>query len=335
MRLAVVVLLGLLLAPVAAEERDVVREVAERSFPSVVKLHGASGFARLPSYGTAVLVHPDGIALTARSVMLETESLRAVLHDGTRRKARIVARDDEREMVAIRIEGPGPFPHLKPIEPGEARVGQWVLSIGNAFRLADGDERPSVNLGLLAAVTRLDLRLGLSDRTVYRGRVYLTDANVNPGSAGGAMVGLDGRLLGVLGRVLESRATRTLVSHAIPIEDLAPLIDRAVKGEPHEARREERPPGRHGIRPFRFGLHRSPPAYVDRVDGGSPAAKAGLRKNDLILRVGEVTVPTIRAFLREMKRFHAGDEVVLTVKRGTTVLKLKLVLDAPRKGGER
>jgi serine protease Do len=331
-----VLVLVALVSPAIAEKANAVTATANKVFPAIVKLHGASGFARLPSYGSAVIVRPDGIALTIRSVMLQTENLRAVLHDGTVRPAKIVARDDERGVVALKIEGPGPFPHLEPARKESIHSGQWVLSVGNAFRLAEGEEQPSVNLGVLSATTRLDLRLGRSDTAHYRGRVYLTDANVNPGSAGGALVDLDGRLLGVLGKVVASRSTRTLISHAMPIDDLMPLVERAARGEaaaPPEA--EDTTPGRHGIRLFRFGLHRSPPAYVDRVDRGSPAEKAGLRKNDLVLRVGETTVSSARAFQREMKRYHAGDRVVLTVKRGKTVTKVTLVLDAAEKGGGR
>ncbi len=187
--------------------------------------------------------------------------------------------------------------------------------------------RKQWNLGLLAAKTRLDLRMGRTDFP-FRGRIYLTDANVNPGSYGGALVDLDGRLVGVLGRLVESRDTNTIVNFAVPIEDLQPLIDKAkLGGGDVERKIVQKIPRRHGTRLAKFALRGSPPAYVASVSRGSPAWRAGIRRDGLIIRIGGRKVEDIKAFRRAMKDFGAGETVEFAVKRGDSVLKLRVMLE--------
>jgi S1-C subfamily serine protease len=95
---------------------------------------------------------------------------------------------------------------------------------------------------------------------------------------------------------------------------------------------EEEPsePPDHGIVLFERGLRRSPPAYVERVRGGSPAAAVGLRPDDLIVRVGETPVRTCAQFHAAMARLAPGDRVSLVFKRGSRVLQETITLGEAR-----
>jgi serine protease Do len=134
-------------------------------------------------------------------------------------------------------------------------------------------------------------------------------------------------LIGINGRIVESKDTNTQISYAVPIEDLLPLIDGSLLLQEEEEQTVV--PGRHGILLFDPGGRRSPPAYIDRIERDSPAARAGLRKGDLIIRCGQSTVRTCQEFREMMWELAPGEEVTLVAKRGEKVLSVTLRLDDP------
>ena len=306
-----------------------VQRVTRETVPRVVKIFGASGFAKLPGYSSGVLISPDGRILTQKSVLLGARKLQVVLWDGRVFPGKVLRSDPERQVSLIKIDVPGgeELPHFDMADPGPLRIGQWVLSVGNAYKLAHGDEWPSANLGIVSAITRLDLRLGLGDFE-YDGDVIITDASNNPGSFGGALVDLRGRLVGINGRIVESKATNTQISYAIPIGDLVPLVDGTIILE-KKAREAARVPGRHGIRLFDPRWRKSTEAYIERVAIGSPAGRAKLRKNDLVIQIDQTRVRSCDEFHEIMGRYGPGDSVVITVERSGEVVQATLVLAAP------
>ena len=186
--------------------------------------------------------------------------------------------------------------------------------------------------GLVVGRARTGLRYRLSD-VDYEGDLILTDAPNNPGHFGGGLFTLDGDWIGLNARIVESTETNTVISSAIPTRDLVSYLEHRVLGvRDTVAEVEAEPvPVFHGIVLFDVGGRSSPPAYIDRVLPGSPAAKIGLRPDDLIVRLDRQTVQSCEEFRQVMEQYRPGQSLEITYKRGTDVSRATMVLEEGRR----
>ena len=289
----------------------------------VVKLYGAA-LGREKAYGSGVLISADGRIVTTLSIMLEGRSLRAVLSDGRALPAQVLARDECRQLALLKIEVDD-VPFFELTDSQSLTPGDWLIAAANPFKVADGPEPVSVSLGMFSARIKLDARHRRQDFS-YDGPVLLTDIIVTtPGSAGGALLDADGRLVGVIGRAVTSKRTNTWINYALPIEEVARFID----GDPsHDhggvvAVEAQITPPDLGIRLFNIG-GRTRPAYVERIRPGSPARKAGLLPNDLIVSVQGEPVTTCADFRRIVATLISRQPLSLVVKRGDELVIIDL-----------
>ena len=312
----------------AAEERVPANAGAESPFAEAVdhaqkrtvKIYGAS-IGRSPGYGTGIIVSPDGDILTATGVYLAGDRLRVTLPSGDTHAAVVTRRSHELQTALLKIDAKTPdfFELAKsPI----AQQGDWILAVSNAFKVADGPEPLSVNIGVLGLRMKLDARRGFQDFP-YEADVYLYDAiTSNPGAAGGAVIAADGKIVGMIGTVIEARSTNTRLNYAVP----ADLLNAFVRGDATQPMTAARPMAKPdlGIRLFSLGGRRSP-AYIDRVQAGGPAASAGLKSDDLIVTVAGQTIRDVGEYERVLETLDVGKEVVIEVKRKNELLSVRVV----------
>lgn len=342
-RLLAVALLGLSAALVMAQQPFT--PVAEQVNRKMVKLFGAGGFKGLPSYGTGVLVSPDGHILTVNNHILTTTDLRVHLYDGRFYHAKVLAKEPELDAALVKIEGNvSGLPYFDMAAAAARPAGQagdWVLAFSNQFQIATRDEPMSVQRGVIAAYTELRGRRGVFEAP-YNGEVYFVDAIAcNPGSAGGILTSRKGELLGILGRELKNTLTDTWINYAVPIQakaeiqrddktvtvTMAAFVREAIAGtyKQGERRKKEDRGGFTGIVLVANAVSATPP-YVEEVLPGSPAAQAGLRPDDLIVYLDGELVPSIRAFRDIMRQVGPGTEIKLEVQRGARLHSIKLKL---------
>lgn len=305
-------------SPAAAE--GPFAEAIEYAQARTVKVFGAE-IGRNEGYATGIVVSPEGHILVASGIYLAGERLRVVLPDGSMHRATLLRRSVPIQTAVLKIEAETPeffeLPQKLPV-----RKGDWVLAVSNAFKVADGPEKLSVNVGVVSLLTPLDVKRGTQD-VPYDAEALLIDAiTSNPGAPGGAVITADGRLAGMIGKVIESQDTGTRLNYAVPSH----LLARFLAGRPLDAGSEELAsgkPGELGIRLFTLG-GRNSPAYIDRVVRGSPAAEAGLRPDDLILAVGGERVRNIGDYRRLADSLVAGREVELLIKRKQKVIRVSV-----------
>jgi serine protease Do len=285
-----------------------------------VKIFGAA-IGRSPGYGTGLVVSPEGDILTAQGVYLAGDSLRVTLPDGTTHFATVKRRSDSLQAAVIKIEAETPD-YFDLAGQATAEQGDWILAVSNAFKVADGTEPLSVNIGVLSLRMKLDARRGFQDFP-YDGEVFLYDAiTANPGAAGGAVITADGKLVGMIGRVIESKSTGTRLNYAVPSDLLAAFV----RGEETRPMVASSQPGQKadlGIRLFALG-GRKAPAYIDRVIPGGPAAAAGLKTDDLVVSIAGQVVRDAGDFKRLIDSLPVGTEVAIEVKRKNDLLRVRL-----------
>jgi serine protease Do len=157
----------------------------------------------------------------------------------------------------------------------------------------------------------------------YQGDVYLIDAVTNnSGAAGGAVTDRRGRLIGLLGKELRNTLSNTWVNYAVPVQVLASFVDKAKRGEYKPVVRTQAAAGGggyHGVILVPSVVDHTPP-YVEDVIPGSPAAKAGLRADDLILNVEGQQILSVKAFRDFMGRIRPGQVIRIELRRSDRLL---------------
>jgi S1-C subfamily serine protease len=344
-------LLGATLLPA----QQPVTATAEKVNKKLVKLFGAGGFKSLPSYGTGIMVSHDGYILTVNNhILLTTADLRVHLHDGRLYHAKVVVKEPELDVALLKIDAELknlPYYNLEDAAKQPlAEPGDWVLAFGNQFQIATRGEPMSVQRGVVAAYAELRARRGVFDPP-FRGEVYFIDAICNnPGAAGGAITNRKGDLLGIIGRELKSTLSDTWINYAVPVQakaslifdekegpkdiDLAYFVGQSIKGlykAPIAIVKEKEADGYHGIVLVPDAVPVTPP-YVEEIMPGSPAAKAGLRPDDLIVYINGELVPSIKMFRGIVKYVRPGDTLQLEVQRGNKLASLRLTMaEQPKK----
>jgi serine protease Do len=294
--------------------------VAEKVNPKVVKLFGSGGFTGLVSYGTGVLVSPDGYILTVAGHMLDTQDLRVHLSDGRRFHAKVAVIEPELDAALVKIEKAEGLPFFDVAEAAKAplaRAGDWILALSNEFNVATRDEPMSVQHGVVAAYSKLQGHKGVFDAP-YSGDVYVIDAITNnPGAGGGVIVNRKGELIGIIGKELRNNLTNTWINYAVPIQVLAKFVTEGKAGKYKpivKAKSSGGPGGYPGLVLVPNVVERTPP-YIEEIIPGSPAAKAGLRPDDLIVYVDGEQVLTVTAFKEILAKTRPGTVVKLEIRR--------------------
>jgi serine protease Do len=347
----------LLLTPATARANESFADVAKEVNKKMVKVFGVGGIRGLPAYGTGIVVSPDGYILTVNSHILDTENLRVHMYDGTRYFAKLIATEAELDISLLKVDTTDKLelPYFDVFSAAgrpSAKSGTGILGFSNQFEIGTGDEPMSVQQGRVKSYTKLHGRIGIFEAP-FTGNVYIVDAITNnPGAAGGALTDRDGQLLGIIGKELRNELTETWVNYAIPInasvemvgedgkKQVVKIIDLVEKKEMYRPidpnkRKQQGGGGYHGIVLVPDVVERTPP-YVDDILPGSPAEKAGLQPDDLIVYVDGLPVPSIQMFNETIDRYRPNTELKLEVRRKDKLSTISLTLGtSPKKAGDK
>jgi len=312
-------------AVVRAEGGDAAPQaVAAAGARSVVKIYGAGGVRGLEAYQSGVIVSPEGRIITVMSTVLDSDGIDCVLDDGRRFAARLVGVDPRRELAILAIDAvdlPAAVPATE-----RAAAGTRVLAVSNLFGVAVGDERASVQRGVIAAVVPLEARRGAAEAP-YRGDAYMLDFTTNnPGAPGGAIVDGQGRLLGMIGKELRATASGIWLNYALPIDEVACGVEAIESGTVSPA--AVTMTAAFDLRGLGVVLvpdllERTPP-FVESVVRGSPAERAGVQVDDLVVAVGTRAVGSRAAVEVAVGATPEGDPVRLSLIRDGAVVECDL-----------
>lgn len=328
-RLAAAALLALLVTSAVAAPPPPLSGLAREAQRRVVKIYGAGGLSGLEAYQSGFLVSPEGHIATAWSSVLDVQPI-VVLDDGRRFESEIVGFEPSLGLAVLKIDA-SELPYFRVDEAADVQWGDPVLAVSNLFGIAAGNEPASVMQGNVASLSDLDARRGTFE-TPYRGPVLVLDliAN-NPGAAGGAVVGADGRLIGMLGKELRDAETGVWLNYALPVDVLRKPIGDIIAGRQttREQASDPKLPRTQSHNLDTLGLVMVPdvleltPAYIDDVVEGTPAERAGARPDDLILLINGIRVEHQRHLRNVLRRIDRRDKVTATVQRGTEILPLE------------
>jgi S1-C subfamily serine protease len=279
---------------------------------------GKSRGRLMRSGGSGVVVSTEGWVLTCDHVVDETDEVLVGLADGRTLEGRVVGRDPTGDVALIRVAAAKGLVAAQLGSSERLRRGDVVLALGNPFGLAADDHLPAATLGIVSGLHRAK-----GGRKVYGDAIQI-DAPVNPGNSGGPLFDLSGRLVGINGRISIRGLTRhnVGVGFAIPIHQIAPILDDLKAGRTLTR-------GWLGLT-FRTTSDGRAGAVVDRVNPSGPAAKAGLRTGDRVLRVGGHAIDHPVRLKNAVSLLPAGARVILSVEREGKARQVEVTLGRRR-----
>jgi serine protease Do len=268
--------------------------------------------------GSGVIIREDGYIVTNNHVIANAEQISVTLNDKREYEAKLVGYDPATDLALLKIEEKD-LPFLVFGDSDMLKVGEWVLAVGNPFNLTS-----TVTAGIVSAKAR---NIGVNSGTNAIESFIQTDAAVNRGNSGGALVNLQGELIGINTAIASSTGYYTGYSFAIPsrivrkvVEDLVLYgqVQRAYLGisaieVSAEFARDNNIKDVKGL-------------YVALVEKGSSADKAGIEVGDILLEVDKEEVNSSARLLEILNNHRPGDELQVLIKRQNKNRSLKVIL---------
>jgi len=276
------------------------------------------GSREVPGYGSGVIISSDGYIITNNHVVEDAGNIEVTLNDNRKFKADVVGRDPNTDLALLKIKAEN-LSFLKYGDSEDLKVGAWVLAVGNPFLLGT-----TVTAGIVSAKGR---DLNLLD-TEYRIESYLqTDAALNPGNSGGALVDNKGLLVGITSAIYTPNGAYAGYSFAIPVSIVGKVVaDLREFGEVQRALIgvnirdvSEDDAKKQNLADIRGAV------ITDVRDGGS-AADANLKVDDIIVKVNGVSVNSGSELQAQVSKHRPGDKVNLTYYRNGKLSTVPVIL---------
>ena len=287
-----------------------------KDYPQKQQPAPPSGPQKRPfSLGSGFVIDPAGFIITNNHVIGKATEIKVRLQDGTELEAKIVGRDAKIDIVLLKVDAGKPLPSVKFADSDKARIGDWVMAIGNPFGLGG-----SVSVGIVSARGR-DIKSGPYDDYIQ------TDAAINKGNSGGPLFNMEGEVVGINTAIYSPTGGSVGIGFSIPSNLAFPIIEQLRQFG--ETRR-----GWLGVRiqnvdpelAESLGLEKITGALIASVNPGEPAAMAGLEAGDVILKYDGVDIKDPRALMRVVAETPVDKSIKITVwrNRGEKVFEVRV-----------
>ncbi len=282
--------------------------------------------------GSGFIVSEDGLILTNKHVVFDTKAEYTVLtNDGKKYDAKVLARDPFQDLAVIKINAT----NLKPAKLGDSdsiKLGQTAIAIGNSL----GEFKNTVSVGVISGLSRNITASGGGFGTETIQGVIQTDAAINPGNSGGPLLNLRGEVVGINTAIAAGAEN---IGFAIPINqakrDIASVKKTGSIKTPYigvryvlvneEVAEKQKLPVNYGA--LIRGTEEGPAVIPD-----SPAEKADLRAEDIILELNGEKISSEKPMVMILQKYSVGDLVTIKIRRGKETLNLKVTLEERPEG---
>ena len=311
----------------ASDSENVGSAVFKKVVPSVVGIT-TKGYQRtifgtqaITGTGSGVIISKDGYILTNSHVIRIGENIakdvEVFLNDGQKVKGKVVWSDKAVDIAIVKIEGAN---NLVPAELGDSdalEVGQTAIAIGNPIDLAF---QRSLSKGVISGLNRF---IGQVDGGGYMVGLIQTDASINGGNSGGPLVDQNGKIIGINTVKLQSAEG---MGFAIPINSIKPIIESVLKTGEYQpvALGATIMPVQSVQRMVNKSLGTNYGQFIAKVESGSPAEKAGIKKGDILMEIDGTKVVTNEVLRALLYKYNPGDVAKATILRNGKEVKIEI-----------
>ena len=272
---------------------------------------GPQGKRQQPQYamasGSGVIISPDGYIVTNNHVVDDAVNVDVILDDNKEFTAKVIGKDANTDIALVKIDAEN-LPYLTWGDSDALKLGQWVLAVGNPFNLTS-----TVTAGIVSAKSR---SIGIMSGPMPLESFIQTDAAVNPGNSGGALVNTEGELVGINSAIASETGSYSGYSFAVPasiakkvVDDLKKYgeVQRAVLGVMMRTVNDSIGKANH--------LENMEGAFVVSTTDDGAAHEAGIKKGDIIVSVDGTNVDTGSQLQEQIGRYNPGDKIKVGVIR--------------------
>jgi len=263
-------------------------------------------------FGSGVIISPNGYIVTNHHVIQQSDEVSVTLHDKRNLKAEVVGSDPATDIALLKVDAKD-LPYLTFGDSEELKLGEWVLAVGNPFNIGT-----TVTAGIVSAKGR---SIGIMNRQEDRLAIesfIQTDAAVNKGNSGGALVNMEGELIGINSAIASPTGTYSGYAFAVPstiaqkvVKDIKKYgeVQRAVLGVQIQNVTQEL------VEEYDLEMDNYNGAYIHGVKRDGAADKAGIKPGDVIIKVDGEKIKDVSELQRTINSYRPGDETTVTVKR--------------------
>lgn len=308
------------------------QQAADRSVGAVVFISTSqsSRYGRFGGYGegsgSGVIISPQGYIVTNYHVVKEATDITVTLNDKREFAATLAGADPNTDLAVLKIDAED-LPTLRFANSDSTRIGQWVLAVGNPFRLTS-----TVTTGIVSAKAR-NIGIIRQHARSFAGQDYSiesfiqTDAAINPGNSGGALVNLDGDLVGINTAIATETGTYQGYGFAIPSNLVRKIVaDLMAYGSVQRAYIGVSIRDINAQLAEQYGLSSLRGALVATLSDDGAARRAGIQTGDVIIAVEGVLVDGPSELQERVAQYRPGDQVRITLLRGDQTLQRTLTL---------
>jgi Do/DeqQ family serine protease len=259
------------------------------------------------AYGSGVVLSPDGYIVTNNHVVEGADDVEVTFNNKVVSKATIVGTDPSSDLALIKVEGEG-LDYLTFGDSDKVKVGEWVLAVGNPFNLTS-----TVTAGIVSAKAR---NIGILGEGSNVESFIQTDAAVNRGNSGGALVNTRGELIGINAAIASHTGSYEGYSFAIPSNIVRKVVDDLLMyGENQRAYIGIYPQEMNADLAEKAGMKEIKGIYVAGITDEGAAQKAGIKTGDVLTRINGNEVNTTTQLLEMVNQFRPGDKVNVDIVR--------------------
>lgn len=290
-------------------------------FHDFFEKRGRQGSRAVVATGSGVIISDDGYIVTNNHVVEGADNISVTLNDKRTYGANIVGTDPSTDLALIKVEA-NDLPYLVYGDSDQAKVGEWVLAVGNPFNLTS-----TVTAGIVSAKARNINILGPAAGSSAIESFIQTDAAVNKGNSGGALVNTNGELIGINAAIASGTGYYAGYSFAIPVNIVRKVVDDLLQyGRVQRAYIGVRITEVNSQLAKEQDLDKIEGVYIADVTENGSAGAAGIKAGDIILSVKGQDVNTVSELLGEVGQYRPGDVVDLAVKRDGDIRTYSLTL---------
>ena len=261
--------------------------------------------------GSGVIIRKDGYIVTNNHVVKDAGSLEVTLFDKRKYKATVIGTDPTTDLAVIKIDLKEELPVLDLADSDEARVGEWVLAVGNPLNLSS-----TVTAGIVSAKGR---NIHLIEKQGSIESFIQTDAAVNPGNSGGALVDVNGKLLGINVAIASQTGRYEGYSFAIPANLVNKVVEDIIEyGAPQRGFLGVGIQDMDSDLAKEIGTTITNGAYIDRVTAGGGAEAGGIKTGDIVTGINGKAIESSAELQEIVGRGRPGDSYTVTVDRKGT-----------------
>lgn len=268
--------------------------------------------------GSGVIISDDGYIVTNNHVINNAEKVEVVLNDKREFTAEVIGKDPNTDLALLKINAKG-LPYIYYGNSDQVKIGEWALAVGNPFSLTS-----TVTAGIISAKGR---NINILNEKFAIESFIQTDAAVNPGNSGGALVNSRGELIGINAAIASNTGSYSGYSFAIPVNIVRKVVaDLLEFGEVQRAFLGVVLQDLDASLASEKGIKDLKGVYVSGLNEGGAAIKAGIKEGDVITKVGDAVVNNVPELQEQIGRFRPGDRIKIQLSRSGETRELEVQL---------